>query len=277
MRILVTGSEGFLGVVLCKMLKRNGHEVVPFDLLNGQNILDKKQLSSALSNCQACIHLAAIADLYEAEDAPEKTYQINVEATNVLLDLAEEKKIRLLFASTVCAYGNNGNPINQEDSPLAPTEVYAASKVMAEALFRERLEKHAILRLATFYGPGMRSSLATSVFLKAIIHGQEVNIHGDGQQTRCYTHVEDIASGILAVLEADANGIFNISAEQEVSVVELIQIISQLTGKEAKINFVEERFGQIFQSRNSIEKLKSLGWSPKYNLLSGLETCLLEY
>ena len=123
----------------------------------------------------------------------------------------------------------------------------------------------------------MRASLATSVFLRAIIHGEEVNIHGDGLQTRCYTHVEDIASGILAVLEAEANGIFNISTEQEVTVVELVQIISQLTGKEAKINYVEERFGQIFQSSNCTKKLQSLGWSPKYNLLSGLETCLLEY
>jgi len=277
MRILVTGSEGFLGRVLCMMLELNGHEVVPYDLQNGQNILDEKQLSSALSNCEACIHLAAIADLYEAESAPEKTYQINVEATNALLNLAEEKKTRVLFASTVCAYGNNGSLVNQEDSPLAPTEVYAASKVMAEALFRNRLEHHAILRLATFYGPGMRASLATSVFLRAIIHGEEVNIHGDGLQTRCYTHVEDIASGILAVLEAEANGIFNISTEQEVTVVELVQIISQLTGKEAKINYVEERFGQIFQSSNCTKKLQSLGWSPKYNLLSGLETCLLEY
>ena len=131
-----------------------------------------------------------------------------------------------------------------EESPLAPTEVYAESKAEAEQLFYDKLDKHAILRLATFYGPNMRTSLATSIFIEALKNDEQISIHGTGLQTRCYTHVEDIASGIIAVMDSNKNGIYNISSDEEMNVIDLIEIIAGIMGKTAKTVHVGDRFGQ---------------------------------
>lgn len=275
MKILVTGSEGFLGKILTKKLLLEGHEIVPYDISLGKDILDFKQLYKDMSNCDVCIHLAAIADLYIAEANPELTSEINVKATEKMIQFANELDVRILFSSTVCAYGNNGEDISTESSQLAPTEVYAKSKVEAEKMFYNELEKHCILRLATFYGPNMRESLAVSIFINSILNDKEIKIHGNGLQTRCYTHVEDICSGIITVLNSKANGIFNISTEEETSVIELIELICKISNREAKKIFVPDRFGQIVRSKISSEKLQKLGWKPKYNLELGLFECIL--
>lgn len=275
MKILVTGSEGFLGKILSKKLLLEGHEIIPYDISLGKDILDFKQLYEHMSNCDVCIHLAAIADLYIAEVNPELTLKINVKATEKLIQFANELDVRILFSSTVCAYGNNGEDISTESSPLAPTEIYAKSKVEAEKMFYNDLEKHSILRLATFYGPNMRESLAISVFINAILNGKDITIHGNGLQTRCYTHVEDICSGIITVLNSKTNGIFNISNEKEISVIELIELICKISNREAKKILVPDRFGQIDRSKIGSEKLQKLGWKPKYNLELGLLECIL--
>lgn len=274
MRILVTGSEGFLGKVLCRQLLDDAHEVIGYDIANGSDILDSVQLRAAMADCDVCIHLAAIADLYIAEHQPELARNLNIDATKSLLGIAEELDVRVLFASTVCAYGNNGVAVCVEESPLAPTEVYAESKAEAERLFYDKLDKHAILRLATFYGPNMRSSLATSIFIEALKNDEQIHIHGNGLQTRCYTHVEDIASGIITVMDSQQNGIYNISSDEEMNVIDLIELIAELMGKTANTLHVEDRFGQINKSKISSMKLKKLGWKPKYDLKTGLQTCI---
>ena len=275
MKILVTGSEGFLGKILCKKLLLEGHEIIPYDISLGKDILDFKQLYEDMSNCDVCIHLAAIADLYIAEVNPELTLEINVKATEKLIQFANELDVRILFSSTVCAYGNNDEDISTESSPLAPTEIYAKSKVEAEKMFYSDLEKHSILRLATFYGPNMRESLAVNIFINSILNGKEIRIHGNGLQTRCYTHVEDICSGIITVLNSKTNGIFNISTEEETSVNELVNLISKIIGNEIKTTYVNDRFGQIVRSKIGSEKLRKLGWKPKFNLELGLLECIL--
>ena len=274
MKILVTGSDGFLGKVLCQQLIKATHEVIRYDISMGKDILNREQLAQEMATCNVCIHLAAVADLYIAEHQPELARNLNINATKSLLEIAEELNVRVLFASTVCAYGNNGVAVSVEQSPLAPTEVYAESKAEAERLFYDKLDRHAILRLATFYGPNMRTSLATSIFINAIKNDEQIRIHGTGLQTRCYTHVDDIASGIIAVLDSGHNGIYNISSDEEINVIDLIELISELMGKTANTVHVDDRFGQINKSKISSKKLRELGWEPKYDLKTGLLTCL---
>lgn len=275
MKVLVTGSEGFLGRRLCALLEaQTEHIVLRYDLQLGHDVLNAQQLDDALNGVDACIHLAAVADLYIAEENPKQTQSINVEATRLVLEACNQHDVRLLFASTVCAYGNNGYEQSDENAPLAPTEVYASSKATAETLLAEQLDKHCILRLATFYGPNMRPSLATSVFLRALLNDEAIHIHGDGQQTRCYTHVDDVAQGILCILESKQNGVFNVAGEEEVSVLELIEILSTITNKTPQIHFVDDRFGQIRRSNISSNRLRRLGWDTKYTLERGLRSCV---
>ena len=275
MNVMVTGSEGFLGLALCSLIDNSDrYNLIRYDILLGQDVLDFEQLNDALSNVDVCIHLAAVADLYEAEKDPLRTKQLNVEATGRMLELCNLHGVRLLFASTVCAYGNNGCDVSNEEAPLAPTEVYASSKAEAESFFSEQLDKHCLLRLATFYGPNMRSSLATSIFLKALLDDETIFVHGDGLQTRCFTHVDDVARGIICILDSGQNGIFNISSEVEVSVLGLIETLALITGKTPNIEFIEDRFGQIKRSNISSNRLKNLGWAPIHTLESGLRSCL---
>lgn len=275
MNILITGSEGFLGLRLCAILEeQTAHTVFRYDLQLGNDVFNDEQLNKALSAADACIHLAAISDLYIAEKDPKLTQDLNVRATRLVLDGCNRHDVRLLFASTVCAYGNNGYELCDENSPLAPTEVYAASKADAEALLVNELHKHCILRLATFYGPDMRKSLATSVFLHALMTDETLNVHGSGQQTRCYIHVDDVARGIITILESEKNGIFNIAGNEEVNVLTLIEVLASITKKTPRIQFVDDRPGQIRRSNISSSRLQRLGWAPKYSLRDGLLTCL---
>ena len=275
MKVLVTGSEGFLGRRLCALLEsQTEHTVLRYDLQLGHDVLNPIQLDNALYGVDACIHLAAVADLYIAEENPERTQSINVEATRLVLEACNQHDVRLLFASTVCAYGNNGYEQSDENAPLAPTEVYASSKATAETLFADHLDKHCILRLATFYGPDMRPSLATSVFLRALLNDEAIHIHGDGQQTRCYTHVDDVAHGIICILESKQNGVFNVAGEEEVSVLELVKILARITNKTPQIHFIDDRFGQIRRSNISSNRLRRLGWDTKYTLERGLRSCV---
>ena len=275
MKVLVTGSEGFLGRRLCALLEtQTEHTVLRYDLQLGHDVLNAEQLDDALNGVDVCIHLAAVADLYIAEEDPERTQSINVEATRLVLEACNRHVVRLLFASTVCAYGNNGYEQSDEKAPLAPTEVYASSKATAEVLFSNQLDKHCILRLSTFYGPDMRPSLATSVFLRALLNDEVIHIHGDGQQTRCYTHVDDVAQGIICILESDQNGVFNVAGEEEVSVLELIKILAIVTNKIPQLQFIDDRFGQIRRSNISSNRLRRLGWHPKYTLEQGLRSCV---
>lgn len=273
-KVLVTGSSGFLGISVCNELSQAGYDVNKFDISDGQNILELEHVLSALKGCDVCVHLAAVSDLYEAELAPEQCKQVNVEGTRIVAQGCLQLGVRLLYASTCCAYGNNGTDVSDESSPVSPTELYAETKLMGEKVIEQSGCDYNLLRLATFYGPMMRKSLATSLFLERNISGQSIEIHGDGRQTRCYTHVDDIATGIRIVADSPtAPKVINISDDVPYSVNELVNIISEITGIKANIKYVEDRVGQIRSSIINSNLLKNLGWEPRWNLYTGLMDC----
>jgi UDP-glucose 4-epimerase len=133
------------------------------------------------------------------------------------------------------------------------------------------------MRLATFYGPNQRSALATSVFLERARNGEPLIIHGDGNQTRTFTHVEDIVNGIICILESsDRPRIVNISSEESHSVRELASLCMCLT-QDVDIVHIEDRHGQILKEEIDSSILRNLGWAPEYDLSSGLKTCLMAH
>lgn len=272
MRVLVTGNKGFLGTHVVDLLNERGHEVSGYDIIDGYDIFDEKKLQSILKGHDLCIHLAAVADLYEAENNHEKCFSINVDGAEIVGKACAKSSTKLLFVSTVCAYGNNGFSVQDEATPLAPSEVYAESKMIAEQRLKEinRLDLK-IVRPATFYGPNMRLNLAVSVFIRRILNDEKIQVHGSGKQTRCYTHVADIASGILVIVESwPDESVYNISHQKTYSVLDLIKSIESVLGKNANIEFVEDRKGQIHQSVISSSRLMKLGWKPRFDLTAGL-------
>ena len=278
MKVLVTGSEGFLGKHLVQELNHLGYDVVRYDLELGLDILNIEQLRYSLIECDVCVHLAAIADLYIAEEEPEIAQMINVEGTRKIVNVCDELGVRLLYASTCCAYGNNNVEISNEESPVAPTEHYAKTKLEGEKHVLNSNNGHTVMRIATFYGPGMRDSLATAIFLNSAFHKEKINIHGDGKQTRCFTHVNDITSGIICLIQNDNfQGIVNVSDNKETSVNELAKIAINISGNDVEISYQPERDGQIFRSSIDNSLLRAMGWKPRWSLEDGLYQCASIY
>lgn len=269
---MVTGSHGFLGREVTRQLHAAGHAVIEFDVVNGNDILDSADVKAAVAMADLCIHLAAVADLYEAESDHELCRKVNIEGTRIVAEACAANSVRFIFVSTVCAYGNNGVEVQTECAPLKPTEIYAETKVEAERTLSaiESLD-YRVVRPATFYGPGMRGSLAIMRFVDAVKNGRLVEIHGSGTQTRCYTHVSDIASAIVLIAELWPNDlVYNVANPHEVSVTELVDLIGSISAVPLNVRHVSDRRGQIIKSGIDVSKLKSIGWSPSISLEQGL-------
>ncbi|MBI20427.1 MAG: hypothetical protein CMB73_07635 [Euryarchaeota archaeon] len=272
MKILVTGSKGFLGRYVVNSLQSYGHLVLHYDLEDGCDILDADAFMVAVADSDLCIHLAAVADLYDAEANQNLCERVNIEGTRIVAECCQSNGVRLLFISTVCAYGNNGCEIQSESSPLVPTEIYAKSKADAENLLSSipNLD-YRIIRPATFYGIGMRETLVIKKFLESSLNDGHIEIHGSGEQTRCYTHVNDVTSAIVLKAEQWPEYLhFNVASLEEVSVNDLVGVISSITKIDLIPTYVPDRIGQIERSRIDISRMESLGWTPQITLAEGV-------
>lgn len=258
---LITGVAGFLGSHLADLLLSTGHDVIGVDNLSQgslENIAaarthpgfsfrqidvrDLDGLREVASGVGVIAHLAAfkIPRYGNAID----TLLINSEGTRNVLQVALENKARFVLASTSDVYGKNAEiPFSEEsDSVLGSSKVarwaYAVSKLYDEHLALAFADTYGIpvniVRIFGSYGP--RQNLTwwggpQSVFINAILAGESIPIHGDGQQTRSFTFVSDTVQGIAAVMERGGNGeIFNIGASEEISIVDLARLIHQLSG-----------------------------------------------
>jgi len=277
MRILLTGASGFLGRRLRRELRQKKHDVFCYDITLGYNIMYPDQIENTIINWKpdTVIHLAALADLNIFKEKPEFGHQLNVVGTRNVLNLCQKYKLRLLFASTCCCYGNNNIHPSDETSPLAPTEPYAKSKQESELEILKIGLPHCCMRLATFYGPEMRGALAPAVFIDKACKDETIEIHGDGNQTRTLTYVDDIVSGIITIAESEPKfTIINVTTEETISVNKMVELTKIVTGVDAKTKHVEDRDGQIYKEQISNKRLKSLGWEPLYTTDKGF---LLSY
>jgi UDP-glucose 4-epimerase len=278
MRIIVTGGTGFLGKRLCRKLKQHNHNTLGYDIVDGYDILNTSMLEQVFDDFKpdTIIHLAACADLNIFAKKPEISHKINVIGTRNILKLCDEKKVRLLFASTCCCYGNNETHPTDEDSPTCPTEPYAKSKKESEYdIFKSVATKginHCCMRLATFYGPEMRKALAPAVFLDKAHNNETIEIHGDGKQTRTMTYVDDIVNGIVTITESDKKYlVVNITTEETVSVLDMVKYAKEITQNDTKVVRVEDRDGQIYKEVILSQKLQSMGWKAQTKFYDGMK------
>ena len=274
MKVVITGSSGFLGKRLCAMLGETGrHSFLEYDIVHGYDICNPDQLEQTFVSFRpdAVIHLAACADLNLYREQPELGSRINIDGTSALLDVCERHHVRMLFASTCCCYGNT--PIHPTDETVAiePTEPYALSKAESERQILAKGLPHCCMRLATFYGPAMRPALAPAIFLANSHRNLSIEIHGSGEQTRTMTYVDDIVRGILTILESAAiHMIVNISTEERVSVHTMIEVANTLTGNRPTVVYGKDRPGQIFKEHILSKRLEEMGWSPQVSFAEGM-------
>lgn len=297
MKALVTGCAGFIGSNLTDRLLENGYEVVGIDCFTDYYPRDIKErnISQALDNprfsfieedllnikefpdVDYVFHLAAQAGVRASWGRSFEIYtRNNIEATQRILEYYKTKSIRkLVYASSSSVYGDAKLPMT-EDSQLRPLSPYGVTKLAGENLCYLYWKNYGIpaisLRYFTVYGPRQRPDMAINKFVRAITRGDEITIYDDGNQMRDFTYVSDIIDANIAALESSIEGnVFNVGGSSEVKINVLIEKISQILGKDARVIHAEKQKGDARFTRADVSKAKEhLGWKPKIDLDHGL-------
>lgn len=282
-QVLLIGG-GFIGEKVKTRLEEMGFDVTLATKSTGCDITVIGDVFDTVRGFSGkkVILMAAIADLNVFEADPKIGLDVNIGGvSNVALACHTFFK-KLYYISTCCAYGNTKNVPSTEDAELNPSEIYAACKLAGEWIVKGFHKSYDLeyvnLRIATTYGPGMRKALVPAVFINQIAKGEPITIHGDGRQTRTMTYIDDEVGGICAVVASDiTNDTINISTEEEVSVLEMAEIIREEMGNPTSpITFVQDRKGQTFEEQISARKAKKLlGWSAKVSFREGIARTIL--
>ena len=261
MRYLITGGAGFIGSHLAeRLLAANDSVSVIDDLSTGSmdniahlrgsarfqyvvaSITEKSLLAELVDEADVVVHLAAAVGVRLIVESPVRTIETNVHGTELVLELANKKKKRVVVASTSEVYGkSNRVPFNEEDDLLlgAPTKgrwSYACSKAIDEflaiAYWREKKLPVTIVRLFNTVGPRQtgRYGMVIPSLVKQAIMGQPLTVFGDGEQSRCFSAVSDVVRGAILLSESrEAEGqVFNVGTDQEITVGQLAVHLHEL-------------------------------------------------
>lgn len=309
MKILVTGGAGFIGSHLVEDLLEQGHAVLVLDdfstgspnflefirtstdftLISG-SVNDRKVLENALEGCEAVFHLAAVLGVKNTVENPLKVIEGNIDGTRNVLEIAYQKGIKVIFASTSEVYGKNTVMPFKEDADrvLGATSThrwcYATAKALDEHLCFAYMEKGlpiSIVRYFNTYGPRQTSSEyggVVSRFITAALNNQPIQVYGDGSQSRCFTFVRDAVAGTISTLDKKANGlIFNIGTTRLITIQDLAKKIQNLSGSSSQIVKVsyEQAYGFGYEDMKArmpdLSRAQSiLGYQPRTSLENGL-------
>ncbi len=282
MRILVTGGAGYIGSNLVDTLLDKGHEIFVVDNLStgkianiqhlmgherfhfvNDTILNKSLMDQVIAKVDQIYHLAAVVGVKYVVEDPLTGIYTNVTGTEIVLERAYKYWRRTVIASSSEVYGKStAIPLNEEDDRLfGPTTVARWSYAMAKAIdehfafaYADKGLPVSIVRYFNSYGPRLDPKGYGSVIAKFITQarlGQPMTVFDDGQQTRCFTYVDDTVQGtILAGTVPEAVGhVFNVGSNRETRIVDLAGMIRDLVGSESEIVAVPYRsvFGENFE------------------------------
>ena len=303
-KVLVTGGAGFIGSNLAAVLLTRGETVRVLDNFSTgrrENLegLDKSGLEvvegdlrdpcvvkDALRNIDLVFHEAAFVSAPLSLREPRTCYEINVRGTENLLEAAQQAGVRrIVLASSAAIYGDSTQFPLDEESRLQPLSPYAASKAINEisaGMYTRSFNLEVVaLRYFNVYGPkqSLESEYAAAIpiFIRQLMDGKPITIYGDGEQTRDLVFIEDVVqANLLAASSKKAAGeYFNVCSGQEISMLQLVQILQEITGHRSDLRFEAARPGDILRSTGRPDKARSLlGFLPKVALRAGLKRTL---
>jgi UDP-glucose 4-epimerase len=301
-RVLITGGAGFIGSHLAETLVAEGKEVFVIDDLSTgslaniaglrpqsafhfvqSSIRDAGQLERVVAQVDFIYHLAAAVGVELVVKSPVYTIEDNVRGTEDVMAAAARRGVGVLMTSTSEVYGKSERECFREDDDLLigpPTFgrwSYACSKLLDEflalAYWHEKQLPVFVVRLFNTVGPRQtgRYGMVLPRFVQAALREEPITIHGDGEQTRCFCHVNDVVRALVALpRQARAVGqVYNVGSTEEVSILELARRVKQLTESRSELRLVpyEQAYAKGFEDMRrrvpSVEKIYQLmGWRP---------------
>lgn len=296
-RALVTGGAGFIGSHLVDRLLASEWEITVLDNFstgNSENlshlssrslklvegsVVDKKTVEESIEDCEFVFHLAALADIVPSINDPMSYFEANVSGTANVIDAAKESGVKkFVYAASSSCYGLPTEFPTPEDASISPQYPYALTKWLGEEIVRHWGNIYQIpwisLRLFNVYGPRSRTSgtygAVLGVFLAQKLAGKALTVVGDGNQSRDFTFVTDVARAFVQAAESSVQGeIFNIGSGGTYTVNYLASLLG---GEKTQI---PERPGEPRVTYAETQKIATvLGWKPEVSFESGIEKVL---
>ena len=303
--ILVTGCSGFIGSHLSSELIRRNYTVIGIDNLNDvlysselkiSRLLKLKKLSNfeffeddllnfdfskITKNLDYVINLAALPGQSLSWSKFDTYIDYNIKTTHKLLQFSIDKNIKkFVQASTSSVYGSLA--VGDENTPTNPVSPYGISKLASEKLiytFNKYFNiDYIILRYFSVYGPSQRPDMAISKFIESMKKNEKIFIHGNGEQVRDFTYVDDVVNATISAIESGCkNEIFNVSGGSQSSLINLVKMLQKLLESNSELIFTDRPIGDQDKTSADISKAQNLlNYYPKFNLDQGLRKQIQE-
>src|SRR6266545_3999501 len=300
---LVTGAAGFIGARTAELLIKDGHTVVGVDNMN--EAYDLRMKNYRLKRLQAMkgftfrkldisdksiieelkqekfagvINMAAWAGVRASVKNPWIYVESNMTGTLNMLEVCRQTGTKkFVVASTSSIYGENPPyPTPESASSSEPLQPYAASKKGAEAMSHAYHHLYdidvTVVRFFTVYGPAGRPDLSIFRFVQWISEGQPVRVNGNGEQSRAFTYIDDIARGVIAALKPLDYEIINLGGHEVITINNLVKLIEDIVGKKAIVEYGPPDLADMRSNWADVSKAgRLLGWEPQYDMRAGIE------
>ena len=311
MKALITGGAGFIGSHLAERLLSEGQEVAvidnlstgsikniehlkknpAFDFIRG-DIRDSLLMENLAESCDCIYHLAAAVGVKLIAEKPVHTIETNIGGTEVVLEMANKFKKKILIASSSEIYGKSERvPFAEDDDIVLGSTIYsrwsyACSKAIDEFLglaFHQQYGLSVVIaRFFNTIGPRQTGQYGMVVprFVQAAITNKPITIYGNGKQARCFCFVQDVLDAITGLMQKDsaAGAVYNVGSTEEISIEALADKIIKLAGSYSKKEFIsyEEAYGRLIDDMlrrvPNIERIKkTIDWQPKKTLEEALK------
>jgi nucleoside-diphosphate-sugar epimerase len=300
-KCLITGVAGFIGSHLAERLLREGHELIGIDSFvdnypkpikenNLKGLLTSSKfkfiegsivnlnIGDLIDQVDVVYHQAAVPGVRSSWGKNFDQYTVNnINATQFLLEACKDKRIKkFIYASSSSVYGDARELPVRESSSKSPISPYGVTKLAGENLASLYFKCYGVptvsLRYFTVYGPRQRPDMAFHRFISAVLDGRRIEIFGNGEQTRDFTHVDDaVDANVRAYLDGKEGGIYNIGGGSRVKLIESLKVIEKISGKKANLKFIEAQRGDVMHTFADVSNAnRDLGYAPKVDIKEGL-------